>query len=190
MPYRATPFRADEYYHLYNRGCNFQPIFFEQNNYRYFFWLIRQHLLSHLAVVADCLMSNRYHLLVQLLSADLSQRMQAFGVAYTKAINKRYGRVGPLFQRRFQAIFVGRSEYLLHLSRYIHLNPVAARLTEKPEAWPYSSCQDYFGRRTNTILRPEIVLDQFASQEEYRKFVEAGAESDHEAIRHLLPDEM
>lgn len=48
MPYRETPFRAGEYYHLYNRGCNFQPIFFEEDNYRHFFWLIRQHLSRYI----------------------------------------------------------------------------------------------------------------------------------------------
>lgn len=115
MPYRETPFRAGEFYHLYNRGNNFQPIFLEQDNYRHFLWLIRQHLLSNVALVAYCLMPNHYHLLIQLISADLSQRMQAFGVAYTKAMNKRYGRVGSLFQSRFRAIRVDRDEYLLQL---------------------------------------------------------------------------
>ncbi len=86
-------------------------------------------------------------------------------------MNKRYTQVGPLFQGRFRAIHVDRDEYVLHLSRYIHLNPVAARLVRKPEAWTFSSCQEYFGRRTNTILRPEIVLDQFDSPEDYRRFV-------------------
>ena len=115
--------------------------------------------------------------------------MQAFGLSYTKAINKRHGRVGSLFQGCFRGILVDRDEYLLHLSRYIHLNPVAARLVEKPEEWPFSSCQEYFDLRTNTLLRPEIVLDQFNTHEDYRKFVEAGADRDDEAIRHLRLDE-
>jgi putative transposase len=188
MPYRETPLRAGEFYHLYNRGCNFQPVFFEQDNYRHFLWLIRQHLLSDVALVAYCCMPNHYHLLVQLLNDDLSQRMQALGVAYTKAINKRYGRVGPLFQGRFRAIPVDRDEYLLQLSRYIHLNPVTARLVEQPEAWSYSSCQEYFGLRTSTLLRPEVVLDQFESQEDYQRFVTASRKQDDEAIRPLLVD--
>jgi putative transposase len=188
MPYRETPFRAGEYYHLYNRGCNFQPIFLEQDNYRHFFWLIRQHLLSDVALVAYCFMPNHYHLLVQLLSVDLSQRMQAFGVAYTKAINKRHGRVGPLFQGRFRAIHVDRDEYLLQLSRYIHLNPVAARLVERPEAWQFSSCQEYFSLRANTLLCSEIVLAQFGSHADYQRFVEADARDDG-GIRHLLLDD-
>ena len=65
-------------------------------------------------------MPNHYHLLVQLTDDDLSHSMQAFALAYTKAVNKRYNRVGPFFQGRFQAIHVDRDEYLLHLSRYIH----------------------------------------------------------------------
>ncbi len=189
MPYREAPFRAGEYYHLYNRGSNYQPIFFEQDNYRHFFWLIRQHLPSDLVLIAYCLMLNHYHLLVQLLTDNLSQCMQGFGVAYAKAINKRYGRVGSLFQGRFRSIRVDQDDYLLHLSRYIHLNPITARLVEKPEEWPFSSCQEYFGQRTNTLLRPEMVLDQFGSCEEYRNFVEAYTDHDREVIQHLLSSE-
>jgi hypothetical protein len=60
-------------------------------------------------------------LMVYLKTDDLStQIMQPFGVSYTKAINKQQGRVGPLFQGPFRAVWVDKDEYLLHLSRYIH----------------------------------------------------------------------
>jgi putative transposase len=189
MPYREAPFCTGEYYHLYNRGVNFQPVFFEQANHQHFLWLIRQHLLRGLKLIAYCLMPNHYHLLVQLTDDDLSHSMQAFALAYTKAVNKRYNRVGPLFQGRFQAIHVDRDEYLLHLSRYIHLNPVAAHLVRHPEVWDFSSCADYFGLRQSLPLFPEIVLAQFPSRTAYRSFVDNYVDQDIEVIRHLLPDE-
>ncbi len=68
-------------------------------------------------------MPNHYHLLVYLKTDRFSKLMQAFTLSYAKAINKRYQRVGSLFQGRFEAINVDREEYLLHLTRYIHLNP-------------------------------------------------------------------
>ncbi len=68
-------------------------------------------------------MPNHYHLLVYLKTDRFSKLMQAFTLSYAKAISKRYQRMGSLFQGRFQAISVDREEYLLHLSRYINLNP-------------------------------------------------------------------
>src|SRR5438046_1575799 len=99
MPYRKTDFCKGEWYHLYNRGNNRQPIFFERENYLYFLRKVREHLTAEaLDMIAYCLMPNHYHFLVRLHSDDLASIMQPFVVAYTKAINKRYGRVGALFQ--------------------------------------------------------------------------------------------
>lgn len=84
--------------------------------------------------------------------------MMKLSVSYTKAINKRYGRVGSLFQGPFRAVHVDRNEYLLHLSRYIHLNPVTAGLVPQPEEWEFSSYREYIGLRNGTLPEPKIVL--------------------------------
>jgi len=96
---------------------------------------MRKYLVPILDVVAYCLMPTHYHLLVLLKEAELSHRMQLFSISYTKAMNARYDRVGALFQGAFQAKHVNRNDYLVHLSRYIHLNPVLAGLVERPEDW-------------------------------------------------------
>jgi len=114
--------------------------------------------------------------------------MQPFTLSYTKAINKRYARVGSLFQGRFKAILVDKNEYLLHLSRYIHLNPVTARLVKRAEDWEFSSYPEYLGLRDGTLPRPGVVLSQFPSPDAYHQFVEAYIESDKEIINHLLMD--
>lgn len=89
MPYRKVPFRAGHCYHLYNRGVNRGPIFFCDENWRFFIQRLRDYFISpHADILAYCLMPNHYHLLVYLKTDDLSQRvMQPLTVSYTKAIN-------------------------------------------------------------------------------------------------------
>ncbi len=189
MPYRNIVFRAGEYYHLYNRGNNFQPIFFERENYLFFLRQLHEYLKADtVETVAYCLMPNHYHLLVHLCTDNLSSIMQPFSLSYTKAINKRYARVGSLFQGRFRAVHIDRNEYLLHLTRYIHLNPVTARLVPRPEDWEFSSYLEYIGLRNGRLPHPDIVVSQFPSQNAYRVFVEGYVEDDKRIIEHLMFD--
>lgn len=210
MPRRELPFRAGEYYHLYNRGNNRQPIYFERDNYLFFLRKLTQYVAGSnctpaacgsrgvlaargggptAEVIAFCLMPNHYHLLVHLRCDEFSDAMQSFGQSYTNAINKRQKRVGSLFQGRFQARHVDDDCYLLHLSRYIHLNPVVAGLVKTPEAWEFSSYREYAGLRGGSLARPEIVLNQFAGHVEYCHFVRSGIGKDDERIVHLLFEE-
>ncbi len=191
MPYRKIEFRAGHYYHLYNRGANRQPIFFCDENWAYFLKRLRYYFLPELIdILAYCLMPTHYHLLVYLRIDDLSKRfMQPFSLSYTKAINKQQDRVGPLFQGCFQAAWVDKNEYLLHLSRYIHVNPVAAGLVARPEEWVFSSYRDYVGQREGTSPVPDAILSQFPSRQAYREFVESYREQDTRMIEHLLFEE-
>ena len=190
MPIRDTPFRAGEYYHVYNRGCNREPIFVRRENYLFFLTRLREYLCDSTAdVFAYCLMPNHYHLLIRLRDDDLSGPMHAMSTSYSKAFNKECQRVGPLFQGPFRAIHVDREEYLLHLTRYIHLNPVVAGLVARPEDWEFSSYPEYVGLRNGTLPQPHGVLESIGSSEAYRAFVEAGGEGRQEPIMHLLIEE-
>jgi len=91
--------------------------------------------------------------------------------SYAKAINKRYNRVGHLFQGSFKHIHIDRDEYLLHLSRTLHINPVEAGLVSKPEDWESSSFRDYTGLRKGVLPQPDIILSQFPDKAAYRQFV-------------------
>ena len=196
MPQRTVALVTGEHYHLYNRGHNHQPIFFDRENYLFFLRRVRNYLLGdtqtleiQVLVVAYCLMPNHYHLLLCPLDNKLSRHMQRLSISYTKAINKRHNHTGALFQGQFQVAHVDQDEYLLHLSRYIHLNPVTAGLVEYPEDWEFSSYRDYVGIRQGTLPAPDIVLSQFPSPDAYRDFVEGYRPRDKEFISHLLLDD-
>src|SRR5258708_7069643 len=167
MPRRRVEIRVGECYHIYNRGANRQEIFFEPDSYTHFMRKLRE-LVTHPAdgrasrdaaasVLAYCLMPNHYHLVVSVHSPNFSEAMRSFGQAYTQAINRRFDRSGTLFEGRFQAIHIDREANLMHLSRYIHLNPVKARLVELPEAWEYSSYREYVGLRNGTLPNIEPI---------------------------------
>ena len=111
--------------------------------------------------------------------------MQPFGTSYTKAINKEQGRVGALFQGRYQGKHVDKNLYLLHLSRYIHLNPVDAGLVSRPSEWEYSSYRDYIGMRNDTLPKPNVVIGQFGSVKDYIDFVQS-EKVDYNFIRDLI----
>jgi REP element-mobilizing transposase RayT len=179
MPYRKTKFQAGQVYHLYNRGVNRQPIFFCAENWGFMLRLFRRHFRPDLIdILAYCLMPNHYHLMVRLKVDDFGKQvMQPWGVSYTKAVNKQQGRVGPIFQGPFQAVHVARDEQMMHLSRYIHRNPVEAGLVTTPQAWSFSSYKDYIGLREGTLPQPDDVLALFPSREAYRQFVEADQDS-------------
>jgi putative transposase len=146
MPRRELEFEPGNYYHVFNRGVNKEKIFFERENYVFFLRRMREYLICQdVDVIAYCLMPNHFHLIVCPLSDDFSSRMALFGMSYVKAVNTRYKRVGPLFQSRFCAKWIGDNEYLLHLSRYIHLNPALGKLVVYAEEWEFSSYRDYIG---------------------------------------------
>jgi putative transposase len=190
MPRRKVKLCAGETYHLYNRGHNRERIFFARENYAFFLRRLREYLLPVLDVVAYCLMPTHYHLLVKTCevseTSEVSLAMMRFSVSYTKAMNKQYDRVGALFQGAFQAKHVGEDAYLVHLSRYLHLNPVMSGLVERAEDWEFSSYREYAGLREGTLPRPEIVLGQFPSPEAYRAFVESYAPADQRTVAGLL----
>lgn len=116
--------------------------------------------------------------------------MQRFSISYTKAMNKRYSRTGALLQGQYQAVHVDRNEYLLHLSRYVHLNPVAAGLVARPEDWEFSSYRDYVSLHRGTLPNPAIVLSQFSAPAACQEFVESHKLDDEDILAHLLLDEI
>ena len=131
MPQRKVPLVPGEYYHVFNRGINSEIVFRSDRNYLFFLRRIRELLIPKTAsIIAYVLMPTQYHLLIQINSDSFSAVMGRLSLSYTKAVNREWKRSGPLFESRFKAKLVDTDEYILGLSRYIHLNPVSAHLVE------------------------------------------------------------
>ena len=174
MPARATPFLADHYYHIYNRGVNKATIFFNEENYTYFVRLLKRNLERYaIRISAYCLMPNHFHVLLNPSENDtISPFMKSPLGSYSQALNKQRERQGPLYQGRFQSILVDKEEYLIHLARYIHTNPVDAEIVKSTRDWQYSNYLDIVGLRAGTLKDTSIVPERFATGYEYREFVE------------------
>jgi REP element-mobilizing transposase RayT len=146
-------------YHIYNRGNNKQPIFFNEGNYVYFVQKCYQYLKPVSEVLVWCLMPNHFHFLIEvtdksmmpvrsgsIMMPTVTNSFRLLQSSYTKGINKQQGRTGNLFQQKTKAKLIGDNEgYLLTAFNYIHQNPLKAGLVSKIEEWRHSSYPEYTG---------------------------------------------
>ncbi len=159
MPARNVTKQYEEnaYFHIYNRGVEKREIFLDDEDYIMFLALLKRHLsrgketgsrnrvyesyAGRVELLAYCLMPNRYHLLFYLNNdiKAISELMRKIAGSYTSYFNRKYNRVGYLFQGTYKASKVDNDPYLLHITRFIHRNP------KDYYKWPYSSLQYYIG---------------------------------------------
>ena len=135
-------------------------------------------------------MPNHYHLLIQQKSdRGISKFMKNISDSYTRYFNTRHERVGPLFQGQFKAVLIDSDEQLLHLSRYIHLNPLTSFVVKDFSGlinYQWSSLHQYIFADKG-ICKSDFVLNAFPSRKAYRKFVSDQAEYQQklEVIKHI-----
>jgi putative transposase len=119
-------------------------------------------------MIAYCLMPNHYHFLMkQGCEIPISEVIQDVFNAYVKAFNKRFGRTGTLFEERFKAKHVDNDNYLIHLCRYIHRNPLEAGLVTDIGLWKYSDYQEWISGKKSS----QLVSSLFSRPEDYARFV-------------------
>jgi REP element-mobilizing transposase RayT len=175
MPQRLNPLLTGYIYHLYNRGVNREKIFYSDRNYLFFINQMCKYLPRHSECFAFCLMPNHFHLLIKIIDEEfVSKALQPLMVSYSKAINSELGRIGPLFQGRFQANLIEDKIQFLDCLKYIHLNPVQARFVSHPTEWAYSSYRQYLSARSLTFLITSFALEYFGNLQEFRDFNEFG----------------
>lgn len=207
---RSIQFANNEYYHLYNRGVDKQKIFLRYGHYSRFLTTIRNifntgsatprlfynqglALKSKVSLLCYCLMPNHYHLLLQqTIEQGVTEFMHKLDTSYTMFFNKNNHRSGRFFESTFKATRIESEEQLLHISRYIHLNPVIAHLVDNPEEWHWSSHREYIGLVSHDLCNTKPILSLFPSNKEYHQFVldqrEYGMllkEMEHEEEKHL-----
>jgi len=151
------------FFHIIVRGNNRENVFRDGADYVHylekFFYLCQE---GDITVYAYCLMPNHIHLLLEIGKGSLSKVLQRFHTWYTQYFNRRYDRVGHLFQGRYKAIVCNKDAYLLELVRYIHLNPVRAGLVDSPEDYAWSSHRIFLGIDKSEAIDPSFVLKQFS----------------------------
>lgn len=170
------------YYHIYNRGNRKQKIFLNNKDYQRYLDRLKEYKdKHHVSILAYCLMPNHIHLLVRQNGPEpISNFIQKLHTAYSMYFNKKYEQVGHIFQDRFKAKIVGKDEYLMHLSRYIHLNP--KKLVSKLPAYKWSSYSSYINSKNqDDILDTKFVLSMFKNKNQtfedaqsvYKEFVKS-----------------
>ena len=124
-----------------------------------------------------CIMNNHVHLLIKEEKDPISRSMKRIGVSYSYYFNKRYERIGHLFQDRFRSERIETEDYLLACIRYIHNNPVKAFITNDPSDYKWSSYNIYINKAPNEdeIISPEFILSIFSKNKsnaikEFKKF--------------------
>ena len=131
-------------YHIMLRGINKQKLFLDNEDYKKFLYILSDcKKICKFEVFAFCLMSNHVHLLIKEGAEPLEQVFKRFGARFVYWYNKKYDRIGPLFQGRFKSEPVDTDEYLLTVLRYIHNNPVKAKMVDDMFLYKYSSAGSY-----------------------------------------------
>lgn len=212
MPARIIPLVNDQFYHIYNRGVEKRRIFENRRTYTRFLQALSYYQLEGpkpkfsnfikyksfelnptkkiVGIICYCLMPNHFHfLLKQLKEGGVSEFIGKLTNSYTKYYNIKFDRIGPLLQGQFKAVLIESDEQLVHVSRYIHLNPVSSFLVKKPEDYEWSSYDEYLNNNKG-ICSKEVILNFFKSVADYKNFVDdqIAYAQELELIKHQLLD--
>lgn len=169
-------FEASNLYHIYNRGNNKQPIFFNRDNYLYFLTKVKRYIVPACDILAWCLMPNHFHFLIHantdtekiiketpLKINALTEGIRLLLSSYTQGINKQNNSTGNLFQQKtkFKCVSEGDINYGYTVFNYTHQNPLRANLVTQLEDWEFSSFADYAGLRNGKLCNIEMATQLF-----------------------------
>lgn len=175
--------------HVYNRGNNREKIFHDEQDYKAFLFRVglalgidqeilqKENLLSlpysRIRIDADknlfklhafCLMPNHFHLIIeQCGEISISRLILQICTSYAMYINKKYKRVGYVFQDRFKAVLIESNTQLMWTSSYIHMNAVKDKITKHPSEYLWSSYNYYIEKRNLPIINKELLLGTFGN---------------------------
>lgn len=192
-------FAEGECYHIYNRGNGKMDVFKDEQDYGVF----RSRLLAALncqgaplagqseservritpfdagtfSIIAWTPMPNHFHFLIrQNTEVPISKLFLKLLTSYSMYFNRKYKHAGHVFQDRFKAVHVENDAQLLHVSAYIHTNPLVAGLVRSLSDWPHGSYPEYMGASRGAVCDTNIVLEHFKDAKEYERFVSEATE--------------
>lgn len=216
----VKPYVENGYYHIYNRGVEKRDIFLDEQDCKVFLHYIKLYLSpieelqelnqpgvriqrfiplnlsKELNLLTFALMPNHIHLQIKQYTKDgIIKFMRRLATSYVMYFNKKYKRVGPLFQNIYKAVLIESEPYHLHLSRYIHLNPVGLDLPIK--FTEFSSYPYYLGYKKASWVKPDEILSYFTNarrkdlkdSNSYQSFVEDYAEDVRDILGPLTLEE-
>ena len=187
MPGRSTPLVNNEYYHIFNRGSDKRDVFLKPRDFSRFIQTLYYYQFSGpkpkfsmlskdtrlafkgseesklVEILCYCLMPNHCHFLVRQVKEDgIAKFVSQLFNSYTKYFNTKYQRVGALFQGVFKAVRIETDEQLVHVSRYIHLNPAVSQLDDNLINYPWSSLAEYL--EDERLCSTKEILEFFPSK--------------------------
>ena len=196
MPGRniVKQYAEESYYHIYTRGVAKQVIFDEEADYTVFLGLLKRYLSKapkktnsrhtypnysdRIELLCYALMPNHIHLLIyQKDNRAIVDLLRSAMTSYSMYYNKKYRRVGPVFQSRYRASRIDTDSYLEHISRYIHLNP------KDWETSNNTSLKYYPKEQRPKWLKPQRILDLFKDMNDYLRFLH-----DHKDYKQMLDE--
>ncbi len=163
-------------YHITSRGDDRKKIFVSDYDYQQFLkYLLNAKAKYNFYLYAYVLMNNHYHLLLETTQPNLSKIMHYVNSSYTTYYNLKCHKSGHVFQGRYKSILVDKDNYLLELTRYIHLNPVRAKIVPKPEDFKYSSYQGYLKKDGDGYIDKKQIREAISiGTEQYRQYAAEG----------------
>ena len=154
------------FHHIINRGVEKRKIFMDEKDKEKFLELVCEvSKLYHFKLHSYCLMDNHYHLLLENTLENLSLGMRQINSSYAKYFNKRYNRVGHLWQGRYKSWFILDESYLFTLFKYIESNPVKAKLTQKIGVYKYSLSYQILNNLLNDCTKNTFILTWYDIKE-------------------------
>lgn len=194
MPYKQAIFANGEYYHVFNRGVEKRQIFLVKRDYQRFLETLIYYQNANppvrfsfskipsapkksreeklVEIICYTLMPTHFHLLLQQVKENgITTFISKTSNSYAKFFNTKYKRIGSLFSGPFKAVRIENNEQLLHVNRYIHLNPLIDFLVEDLRSYLYSSYPEYLNISQTKFCNKEPILSHFKSISDYEKFV-------------------
>ena len=166
------------YYHIVNRGVERRDIFLEPEDYDYFLeMLLKIKKDCDITMHAFCLMTNHYHLLLETKQKNLSKAIQSLNVMYAKYFNKKYTRVGHLWQGRYKSYSLYDDAHFWIVAKYIERNPIKAKMVHEIDSYRY---QSYFQRKHQhehfALLQNSMIFDM--TLDEYSSYIDSDLQTD------------